>query len=99
MKTQPGVRALEIAPAGELRYSVALLGRQYAISLEPFNAFEAWRAGPRLPRHPRARCCSRSRVTTWLLRGWDSLDNWYNNYEYQQNVMKSQKGVPVEPDA
>lgn len=58
-----GVRALEIAPAGELRYSVALLGRQYTMSLEPFNAFEAWRAGPRLASSPRARCCSRSRVT------------------------------------
>ena len=34
-----------------------------------------------------------------LLRGWGSLDNWYKNYEYQQNVMKSQEGVPVEPDA
>lgn len=93
-----GVRALEIAPAGELRYSVALLGRQYAISLEPFNAFEACGQDHACLVTPRPLLLAQQ-CYGLLLRGWDSLDNWYKNYEYQQNVMKSQKGVPVEPDA
>ncbi|RLL08129.1 hypothetical protein D4A47_12520 [Anaerotruncus massiliensis (ex Liu et al. 2021)] len=93
-----GVRALEIAPAGELRYSVALLGRQYTMSLEPFNAFEAWRQDHACLVTPRPLLLAQQGYGL-LLRGWGSLDNWYKNYEYQQNVMKSQEGVPVEPDA
>ena len=93
-----GVPARENAPAGELRYSVALLGRQYTISLEPFNAFEAWRQDHACLVTPRPLLLAQQGYGL-LLRGWGSLDNWYKNYEYQQNVMKSQEGVPVEPDA
>ena len=93
-----GVRALEVAPAGELRYSLSVLGRQYTVSLEPYNEFETWRKDHACLVTPRPVLLA-EQAYSLLAYGWNRFDEWYNNYEYQQNVMKSQAGVPAEPDA
>lgn len=93
-----GVHALEIAPAGELRYQVGLLGRRYTMSLEPLSTFESWRQEHACLVTPRPLLLA-EQGWSLLVHGREALDEWYKDYEYQQNVMKSQEGVPVEPDA
>lgn len=93
-----GIHALEIAPAGELRYSIGLLGRQYTMSFEAFSEFETWRQDRACLVTPRLLLLAEQGYSL-LAQGWELFNDWYKNYQYQQNVMKSQEDVPVVPDA
>lgn len=92
-------QSLEIQPAfsvtrrSELKLDVSLLGHDFSLTLEPLNRAETVRKQYACLLTPRA-ILRTEQLYALCVYGGKKLYAAYREYEYQQNVLKSQQFTP-----
>ncbi|MEM1485154.1 hypothetical protein V6615_09780 [Oscillospiraceae bacterium PP1C4] len=82
--------ALALTRTDVLRYDMDLLGRKYTFHLDQLNQLEAWRKEYACLVTPR-QILTAEKAYGMAVNAWNKYYPMYKEYEYQQNVAKSEQ--------